>query len=66
MKNSLLTIALLAPASLLIGLSAPIAFGATAILGLGAIALADYGKTTVTYAVAPVTATASERHALAA
>jgi hypothetical protein len=66
MKTSLLSVALLAPVSLLFGLAAPVAFGATAILGLSAIALADYGKNPVTYSTARVTANATERHALAA
>ena len=44
-----LTTALLAPAAILIGLAAPVAFGATTVLGLSSIALADYGAPKMTY-----------------
>ena len=63
---ALLTIALAAPATILVGVTAPVAFGATAALGLCSIALGDYGKVCTPCAVAPVTTKRTERHPLAA
>ena len=63
---TLLTTALLAPVAILVGLAAPLAFGATAVLGLGSIALSDYGQPTPNYSMAAATVTKAERHPLAA
>lgn len=56
--------ALFAPAAILLGASAAAVTGATTVIGLSAIALSDYSKTTVTYDTAPAKRT--ERHPLAA
>lgn len=62
----LLATAVAAPAAVLAGVSAPIAFGITAVLGLSSIALSDYGNAYRRLEVAPVTAKGRERHPLAA
>ncbi len=63
---ALLTTALIAPVTVLAGLTAPIAFGATAVLGMSSIALGDYSKTEVSYTKAPAAVKRTERHPLAA
>ncbi len=62
----LLTIALAAPATILAGVAAPVAFGVTAVLGLSSIALNDYGKTHSDYMLVTADAKRTERHPLAA
>lgn len=63
----LLTSALLAPATILVGLAGPIAFGVTTVLGLSAITLADYGTSAVrSYDTAKVKAVRTETHPFAA
>lgn len=67
---SLLSIALIAPATIAVGVSAPIAFGITAVLGVSSILLSDYGTVHHDYRTAPVVAKVAakpaERNALAA
>ena len=61
----LIAAAILAPAAILIGASAVAVAGATTAIGVSAIALSDYGKTTCSYRET-VAAKRAERHPLAA
>ena len=63
---ALLTTALMAPAAILFGLAVPIAFGATAILGVSSIALGDYAKPSPEYHRVVAKSKQSETHPLAA
>lgn len=63
----LLSTALLAPATILVGLASPIAFGITTVLGISAITLTDYGTAAERrYDTAKVKAARTETHPLAA
>ncbi|WP_221032314.1 hypothetical protein [Actomonas aquatica] len=68
--NSLIVSSLIAPATMVVGLSAPIALGITAVAGVLSIALMDYGTSRMSYldeSKVTVAANAkSEKHALAA
>ncbi|MCF3648644.1 hypothetical protein [Synoicihabitans lomoniglobus] len=63
----LLTVTLLAPSAIAFGLAAPVAFGISAITGLLAIAVNDYGTRRLSYLDTKVAAAAkAERLPLAA
>jgi hypothetical protein len=63
----LLLSALLAPATMLLGLAGPVAFGLTTVFGLSAIMLADYGTPAHRgYHPAKVKAARTESHPFAA
>lgn len=63
----LLTAAILAPTTILVGLTGPIAFGVTTVLGLSAITLSDYGADAERrYDTAKVKVVRTETHPFAA
>ena len=64
--SALLSTALIAPATILVGLAAPVAFGITAVLGLSSIAISDYRDTTPSYAKTVAVAKRTETHPYAA
>ncbi|MDB4474316.1 hypothetical protein N9023_04860 [Opitutaceae bacterium] len=63
---ALLSTALIAPATIMVGLAAPVAFGITAVLGLSSIAISDYRDATPSYAKTAVVAKRTEAHPYAA
>lgn len=63
---ALLSTALIAPATILVGLAAPVAFGITAVLGLSSIAISDYRDATPNYTKTAVVVKRTETHPLAA
>ena len=63
---ALLSTALIAPATILVGLAAPVAFGITAVLGLSSIAIGDYRDVTPSYTTTAALAKRTETHPFAA
>ena len=62
----LIAAAILAPAAILLGISAVAVAGATTAIGISAIALSDYGKTTTCSYRETAAVKRAERHPLAA